>query len=146
MFTLGAFAVIFNEKGEVLLSHRRDRDLWNFPGGGLESRELPDEAVIREVKEETGLEVVVERLASICGKLERDELVFTFVCRVVGGRLTLTDEADQHAFFTVDNLPANTVPRQVERLKDALTPAAQPVIYRPAAPSLQVFLEPREND
>jgi 8-oxo-dGTP pyrophosphatase MutT (NUDIX family) len=54
--SLGAFAIIFDEQNRVLLSHRRDMDLWNLPGGGVESGELPTEAVIREVKEETGLE------------------------------------------------------------------------------------------
>jgi 8-oxo-dGTP pyrophosphatase MutT (NUDIX family) len=55
MFTIGAFAIIFDEGGRVLLCHRRDLDVWNLPGGGVESREMPDEAVVREVKEETGL-------------------------------------------------------------------------------------------
>ena len=60
MFTIGTFAIIFDDQGRVLLCHRRDLDVWNLPGGGLESGELPTEAVLREVKEETGLKVVVE--------------------------------------------------------------------------------------
>lgn len=99
MFTLGAFAIIFDENGSVLLSHRCDMDVWNLPGCMVESREMPDEAVVREVREETGLEVVVERLVGVYGKVDRDEINFSFVCRVVGGQLTLTDEADQHRFF-----------------------------------------------
>lgn len=46
MFSLGAFAVIFDPQGRVLLCHRRDMDMWNLPGGGVESGELPDEAVV----------------------------------------------------------------------------------------------------
>jgi len=53
MFKVGAFAIIVNEEKKVLLCHRRDYDLWNFPGGRVEERETPREAVIREVKEET---------------------------------------------------------------------------------------------
>jgi 8-oxo-dGTP pyrophosphatase MutT (NUDIX family) len=72
MFSIGAFAIIFDENGKVLLSHRRDIDAWNLPGGGVETRELPDEAVIREVREETGLEVIIERLVGVYGKVDTE--------------------------------------------------------------------------
>lgn len=54
MFSIGAFAIILDEQSRVLLCHRRDFDVWNLPGGGVENGELPTEAVIREVREETG--------------------------------------------------------------------------------------------
>lgn len=60
MFAIGVSAVIFDARGRVLLCHRRDMDVWNLPGGVVESGELPTEAVVREAKEETGLEVSVE--------------------------------------------------------------------------------------
>src|SRR5512147_3199606 len=93
LFTIGTFAVIFNEEGRVLLSHRRDMDAWNLPGGGLEAGELPDAGACREVREETGLEVEVERLVGVYGKTGRNELVFAFVCRVVGGEVAPTSES-----------------------------------------------------
>ncbi len=139
MFTIGAFAIIFDDKGSVLLSHRRDMDAWNLPGGGVEARELPTEAAVREVKEETGLDVVIERLVGVYGKVDKDELVFAFTCRVVGGQLVLSDEADQHRFFAVDQIPANTSPKNVERIHDALASAAQPVFRRQTGPSTQAF-------
>jgi len=89
MFSIGAFAIIFDENGNVLLSHRRDIDAWNLPGGGVETRELPNEAVIREVKEETGLDVVILRLVGVYGKVDKDEIIFAFICRDVGGQLVL---------------------------------------------------------
>jgi len=52
LFTIGAFAFIFNEQGRILLCHRRDLNVWNLPGGGVESGELPTEAVVREVRED----------------------------------------------------------------------------------------------
>jgi 8-oxo-dGTP diphosphatase len=140
MFSIGAFAIIFNENGQVLLSHRRDMDAWNLPGGGVESRELPSEAVIREVKEETGLDAVIERLVGVYGKADKDELVFAFVCRVTGGQLVLTDEADQHRFFAVEQIPPNTLPKQVERIRDALRITDQPVFRRQMAPSMQTVV------
>ena len=122
MFTIGAFAIIFDGNGKVLLSHRRDMDAWNLPGGGVQARELPTETVIRETREETGLEVFIERLVGVYGKDDRNELVFAFVCRVVGGELTLSDEADKHRYFSMDQIPPNTLPKQVERIQDALHP------------------------
>lgn len=50
----GAFAIIRDDRGGVLVSHRRDADLWNLPGGTVEPGETPWEAVVREVREETG--------------------------------------------------------------------------------------------
>jgi 8-oxo-dGTP diphosphatase len=141
MFSIGAFAIILNESGQVLLSHRRGYDAWNLPGGGVESRELPTEAVLREVEEETGLEVVIERLVGVYGKIEKDELVFAFTCRVVGGELALTDEADRHEYFGVAEIPLNTPPKQIERIRDALQPASQPVFRRQTAPSLRERLK-----
>lgn len=128
-FTLGAFAVIFNEQGQVLMCHRRDRDAWNLPGGAVERREMMNEAVVRETKEETGLEVVVDRFVGVYGKADRDDLVFVFLCRVVAGRLTTTDESDELAFFDPINLPSNTLARswQVQRIQDALAGTSPPV-------------------
>lgn len=135
MFSIGAFAIIFDECERVLLCHRRDLNLWNLPGGGVESGELPNEAVVREVEEETGLEVVIERLVGVYGKVyKRDELVFSFVCRVVGGELMLTDEADECKYFAINDIPVDTIPKHVERIFDALAAPgkddAQPIFRR----------------
>ena len=145
MFTLGAFAVIFDEQGRVLLSHRRDYDLWNLPGGRVESGELPTEAVVRETKEETGLDVEIDLLVGVYGKSGVDDLVFAFRCSVVGGMLGLTNEADEHGYFDLHQLPANTVPKQVERIQDAAAATPQPVFRRQFLPSTGAFLESLEG-
>jgi 8-oxo-dGTP diphosphatase len=119
-FTIGAFGIIFDEQKRVLLVHRRDYDLWNLPGGTLEVFESPINAVIREVKEETGLEVEVSKLLGIYNKENKNDIVFSFLCEVISGKITLNDEADKIEYFEVGKLPANTVPKQVERIKDAL--------------------------
>lgn len=140
LFTIGAFAIILDQQGRVLLCHRRDLDAWNLPGGGVESGELPTEAVVREVREETGLHVAVERLVGVYGKADKDELVFSFTCLVTGGHLTTTDEADECRFFTVEEIPANTSPKQVERIHDTMRSGDQPVFRRQTAPSTREML------
>jgi len=62
----GCSAVIFNEtRTKVLLTRRTDNGLWCVPGGGMESGESAAEACIREVWEETGLNVRVKRLIGV---------------------------------------------------------------------------------
>jgi len=140
LFSIGAFAVIFDAHGRVLLCHRRDMDVWNLPGGGVKSRELPTEAVVREVREETGLEVEVERLVGVYGKASKDELVFAFLCRVVGGEMGETDEADACEFFHVDEIPRNTSPKQVERIRDAMQQGQLPVFRQQSGPPTRELL------
>lgn len=120
-FTIGVFGMIFDEKGRVLLVHRRDYDLWNLPGGGLENLESPIDGVKREVKEETGLEVKVSKLVGVYSKTYKNNIIFSFLCGVVGGQVTLNGEADKIEYFKIDKLPRNTVPKQAERIKDALS-------------------------
>lgn len=140
MVQVGAFALIFNAQQEVLLCHRRDLDLWNLPGGGMESGEAPWDAVVREVAEEVGLVVEVERLAGLYAKPKQEEIVFSFVCRVLSGEPTTSDEADEVGFFAVDRLPPNTSPKQVERIRDALEEADQTVLQVQMGPSSRDLL------
>lgn len=118
MFTIGVFAIILNKDSEVLLCHRLDYDLWNLPGGKLEKNETPEMGVIREVKEETGLNVVVKKITGVYAKKEKKEIVFSFLCEVVGGKIILSDEADKINYFKINSIPKNFPPKQLERLRD----------------------------
>lgn len=141
MVRVGAFALIFNEQNQVLLCHRGDLDLWNLPGGGMESGESPWQAVIREVKEEVGLIVEVERLAGVYAKPDQDEIVFSFVCRVIEGEPGSSEEADDVAFFATDRLPRNTIPKQVERIQDGLVQVDHTVLKVQIGPSSRDLLQ-----
>ena len=145
MGVLGAFAILFDNQDRVLLSHRRDYDLWNLPGGRIERGELPTEAVIREVKEETGYDVTIERLVGVYSKDKKADLIFSFQCKLKGGKLRTTDEADKHAYYQIENLPVNTIPKHVERILDAVKAKPYPIFKRQRLPSTDDFLDMLEG-
>ena len=119
-FRVSVYAIIF-ERGKVLLAHRRDIDWWNLPGGGMESGETVEEAMKREVHEETGLEVAIEKLVGVYSKPQKDEVVLALRCRAVGGTLTATEESRECRFFDPDTMPINTLPKHRQRVMDALS-------------------------
>jgi 8-oxo-dGTP diphosphatase len=120
IFRIGVFALIFNDEKQILLAHRRDIDWWNLPGGGVESGETIDEALCREVCEETGLEIKVERLVGVYSKPQKQEVVLTFLCQVIGGTLHATEETRESRYFAPGALPENTLPKHRQRIQDAL--------------------------
>lgn len=118
MFTIGVFGIITDNEGRVLLCHRRDHDLWNLPGGGVERGESPWDALVREIKEETGLEAEPVHLTGVYSKPDKNEVVLSFACQITGGKITLADEADRIEYFELGQIPKNTSPKQVERIKE----------------------------
>jgi 8-oxo-dGTP diphosphatase len=135
-FEIGVFATVLDDDGRVLLVHRTDCDWWCQHGGGMESGETPWEGVIRETREETGFEIAVERLAGIYSWAPReDEVIFGFVCRLVGGELATSDESDDVRFFSPGDLPANTFPEHVHRIQDALRGEPRTLLTRARGPS-----------
>ena len=135
-FAAGAYAVIFDDVGRVLFCHRSDCDFWNLPGGGVELGEAPWQAVVREVREEVGLEVEVARLAGLYSWTALDEVIYSFVCRVIGGALlTQTDETDDARYFALDDLPANTFLEHAARARDAALGHEHTVLRIPTGPT-----------
>ena len=141
MFTIGVFTVIFDPQDRALLCHRRDIDIWNLPGGGMELGELPTETAIRETCEETGLDVKLERLVGVYSKPQDNDLVFVFTAEIIGGKLAFTDEADQIEYFALDDLPVNTIPKHIERIRDAAAQHAEPIFRHQASISTREFLK-----
>ncbi len=72
---------------------------------------------------------------------EQCQFMFSFACRVSGGQLDLTDEAAACQYFDVQNIPPNTSPKQVERIRDALSAGGQPVFRRQTGPSTREMLQ-----
>ncbi|MCC6643895.1 NUDIX hydrolase, partial [Candidatus Peregrinibacteria bacterium] len=133
-YEAGAFGMIFNQKGEVLLCHRTDRNTWNLPGGVIDPNESPWDAAIREVYEETGLKVRLQKLTGVYFKKRpktagQETLVFNFLCERISGRIHTTNEAQQIKFFPISKLPKNLKPNQRQRILDYLKNPAK-TVYR----------------
>jgi len=123
-FTVGAFAVVMDAQGAVLLGRRADRDLWTLPGGVVEHGETPWAAVVRETREETGIEVEPVRLALVDWKTHLADAVFVFECRMIGGTLATSAETSEVGFFAPSAYPATLPNYLVERIEQVL--AADP--------------------
>lgn len=135
---VGVTAVVLDDEGRVLLHRRSDDGRWATPGGILEPGEQPAQAVVREVREETGVEIAVERLASVIGQEphtypngDRVQLLdLAFRCRPVGGELRVDgDESLEVAWFAPDEVP-RMAERILERIRWAREPGGEPRFER----------------
>ncbi|MCU0496123.1 MAG: NUDIX domain-containing protein [Anaerolineae bacterium] len=103
---LSTNCAVFDDQGQVLLSKRRDLNVWNLPGGRLDSNESLLHAAAREVREETGLITHVERGVGLYYWEGWQRLNILFMGFPVGGELLQrTYETGENRFFAVDGLP-----------------------------------------
>jgi len=114
-----ACAVIDDGTGRILMQKRSDNHQWGLPGGLLELDESIQAAVLREVREETNLEVeLLDFLGIFVNPLmrwrERDEaqvIGFYFTAKIVGGSLRVNDsESTELRFFSKNDLPPIAFP------------------------------------
>ncbi len=115
----GAAAIIVNENGQILLQSRADNERWGLPGGCQELGERFEDTVIREIKEETNLDIKEENLeliAIVSGNSRRNEYpngdvvinnTALYCVRNYSGNLKWDSESKSVKFFDLDNLPTN---------------------------------------
>ena len=115
-------AIITNDDGHVLLQRRSDNGLWGLPGGGVEIGESVSTAIVREVREETGLTVQIARLVGVYSDPRFQVVRYAdgnvvhyintlFVCRIVGGTLQTCEETLDLQFFDPASLPEGMLSR-----------------------------------
>jgi ADP-ribose pyrophosphatase YjhB (NUDIX family) len=108
---LAVGAVVGNDAGEILLVQRADSGVWLYPTGWADVGYSPAEVVVKEVREETGIDVEPVRLLAVLDGLRlgftRMPLVsLVFHCRVIGGELSAHPlECSQVGWFAQDALP-----------------------------------------
>ncbi|MFF0557110.1 NUDIX domain-containing protein [Streptomyces sp. NPDC004266] len=136
---VAASAVVTDDRGRILLQRRRDNDLWALPGGGMDMTDSLPGTAVREVKEETGLDVEVTGLVGTYtdprhiieysdGEVRRQFNV-CFRARIVGGELRISDESTELRF--VDSVELDILPMhhtQHLRLSHYLENRSQPYL------------------
>ncbi len=106
-FQVAVAAIVFDEHGHILLFKHTYRKLeWGIPAGSLEHSESPEDAVIREFREETGMQIQVERLLTAISAKENDHVSLIYLCRIVGGEFKPTFEIAEIRYFNLNDLPA----------------------------------------
>ncbi|MEU9995501.1 NUDIX domain-containing protein [Streptomyces sp. NPDC050848] len=121
---VAASAVVTDGAGHILLQRRRDNGLWALPGGGMDLGESLPGTAVREVKEETGLDVEITGLVGTYtdprhvieysdGEVRR-QFNICFSARIVGGALSISDESTDLRFVEpaeLDSLPMHHTQR-----------------------------------
>jgi ADP-ribose pyrophosphatase YjhB (NUDIX family) len=101
--------------------------LWSMPGGYVDRGEVVEEAAVREMREETGLEVKIDQLIGLFSEAGHPVVVVAFSAQEVGGVLKAGDEVLEVGFFSFDDLPPLAFPR--DRLILARWQEADPGSY-----------------
>ncbi len=120
---IGTNGIVVDNKGHVLLMRRDDTRTWALPGGALEPGELPTDGAAREVREETGIQVVPARLVGLYFWSYRsdDFLVLTFRCLIDGGTLTISEESPRVEFAPSNSIPKPMLAMHRERIERGLS-------------------------
>jgi len=112
----------------ILLSLRSDLWGWELPGGNMQADELPEAALRREVREETGLDVELEaHVGDYVRSGFRPHRARVYRCRVSGGALAPSEETPRVAWFPTDALPDALFAWYRAPIEDALARHPQPV-------------------
>ncbi len=106
--------VIFDSEGKVVLIRRNLEPAsgkWKFPAGFVDRGEVVEEAAVREVKEETGLDVEVTGLVGVYSRPGEANILVVYDGKVVGGKLEAGEEAQAVGIFNFDSLPPQAFER-----------------------------------
>ncbi|HEY8142436.1 MAG TPA: NUDIX domain-containing protein [Kofleriaceae bacterium] len=133
---IGAAGIAFDAGGRVLLVRDEDRG-WSVPGGRVEWGERLTDACVREIREETGLEVRVVELAEVFERIESDlhYVIHDFLVEVQGGDLAAGDDALEAGWFTF---------AEVVGLRT--TPGLLAVLHRALARARELGLAPHAGE
>jgi ADP-ribose pyrophosphatase YjhB (NUDIX family) len=128
---VGGSAVVVDGEGRILLQRRSDSGNWALPGGAMYIGETFAQSVIREVKEETGFDVRIERIVGIYsdpahvfayddGEV-RQEFNICLAATIVGGELAASSESTDVRFFSLDEVAGLTMHESIrKRIEDYL--------------------------
>ncbi|MDQ2777903.1 MAG: NUDIX hydrolase [Acidobacteriota bacterium] len=140
---VGVGALIFDGR-KVLLVERGNPPLagyWSLPGGGVETGERLEEALVREIAEETGLDISVDSIATVFERITPDQagvceyhyVLIDFYCTVLGGELRPGDDSKRAEWFDIDSLSACHLTEGTQAVIEACStsPWTCPLVTRP---------------
>jgi ADP-ribose pyrophosphatase YjhB (NUDIX family) len=129
---VGCSAIIWDEQREkLLLTQRSDNGRWCLPGGALDPGENVEECCVREVLEETGLVVQIERLVGVYSTPHRitvyadgnryQIISLSFEAKLVSGEMMLSNETTNIGYFSLDKIrDMDVMEPHLERIEDAI--------------------------
>ena len=124
---VGVGAFIVNKNNELLLQKRSvpaEKDYWCIPGGRVELFETLEQTVIREAKEETGLDVKIISIMGVCNHIIKEEnahwVAASYLCEIDKGepRIMEPDKASDMRWFPLDKLPEKLTITTKKALED----------------------------
>jgi 8-oxo-dGTP pyrophosphatase MutT (NUDIX family) len=126
----GVGVIVVNSLGRILLERRSDNGLWGLPGGAIHPGESVREAALREVKEETGLDIRITSLLGVYSEPNGRIVTYpdngdvahlvdiAFTAEIVSGELTVSRESLELKFFSLEALPMEIVPPALQPIED----------------------------
>jgi ADP-ribose pyrophosphatase YjhB (NUDIX family) len=133
----GSNTVLINEANQVLLHRRSDNGVWALPGGRMEIGESIEACAVREMFEETGIEVAIKRLVGVYSDPKNycilrypngyavHYLIVVYEVEQIGGELRISHESTDLRYFDVDALPEDMMPSSRMRVLDTLKGRAE---------------------
>ena len=128
---VGVGVIVVDDRARVLLEKRSDNGMWGLPGGGIEPGESVYETALREVKEETGLDIEITGLVGVYSEPSAGRIVtypdngdvrhlvdIVLVAGMISGEMIISSESLDLRFFNPDSLPAELVPPAKKPLRD----------------------------
>jgi ADP-ribose pyrophosphatase YjhB (NUDIX family) len=105
-FLVGVTGLIFNEKNEVLLfKHTYRQTAWSLPGGYMNGKEHPKEALVREIMEESGFTVSIDWRMKVRTDRDTARLDISYIGTYIGGEFVPSKEVSEARFCSMENLP-----------------------------------------
>ena len=120
-----AMCIIYDKEKGILLEKITNNGMWCVPGGALELGETLEEALKREVKEETSLDIFNPKLFDVKARVHmvypnNDEVYYTDVVYEINeyeGELKPDEESKELVWVPIDKLPDNIMPTQIEYIE-----------------------------
>ena len=124
---VAVFVFIRDENAILLVKQNYGKRYWSLPGGVVETGESISHAAIREVKEETGLEIEIRRVVGLYSKVGEAALALTVEGVIIGGALKPDHEISECGYFEKGSFPEPVREHFRQRLEDFFS--NQPLAY-----------------